>query len=461
MAGIFDKVKRIFSQPEGSSSPPSRETQTQARITTYLQMIREDDFEQIESARSNIQPNEVEHLIVLYWTLEKWEEKRALIELVQDQYSDEMPKMMLDFLQAPMVLNDDPVELAKAVALGFIDEKYDRFMTYYNDRPLLHRTVRAVLNENGLKQDGEQEQKKPASKPVPQQVDPKKSPNQRLVDGAWGGNLTAVKQALADGATLDVEIGNGDYKGLTALQMALISKKFDVADFLIDQGADVNHKRPAQHTTDRTVGQTPLWWAANHDHMELAQKLIQKGAIVNTPDHHGSTPLVQAASSGHLEMTQFLVSQGADVHAKIYDGRKGFNLAITHGHKRVAEYLLTLGNNPNEAGDSGYSPLMIAAENGFLDLAKILVRQGADVNAKHLGSGIYIALRGWTPLIFAVNASYVRMTKFLIQSGADVHVNVAPGQNYRGDKYPERGVLDFAKGKRAESIEKLLKDAGA
>jgi ankyrin repeat protein len=104
---------------------------------------------------------------------------------------------------------------------------------------------------------------------------------------------------------------------------------------------------------------------------------------------------------------------------------------------------------------------MIAAENNFYDLAKSLIKQGADVNAVHPGPGIYVAMRGWTPLVFAVRAGYVRMTKLLIQSGADVNHVVEAGSNHRGEEFPERRVIDFVKGKRAESMLKVLRNAGA
>lgn len=459
MTTLFNKLKQVFSKAGGKTAV-SPDPESAERMARFLQVIEADEYEQIESARDWVQPDDIDKLVAHYWTLDNWQQKRVVVEILQDRHSAEMPKMMLDFLRAPDV-RDDSTELAKAIALGFIDERYDQFMKYYNDRVLLHRTIKEVLRKNGLKLASSPEQSTPAPKPAKQMVDLSKPPNQRLMDGAWGGDLTAVKQALADGASIDVGIGSGSYKGCSPLLMAFIYKQFDIADYLIDQGADVNYKRPAQHTPDRTKGQTPLWWAANHDQMKLAQKLIQKGADVNTPDHHGSTPLSQAASSGHLDMVTYLVGVGADVHSEIYDGRKPFNLAITNGYKRVAEYLLTQGNNPNEGGSSGYTPLMISAENGFLDLAKLLVRQGADVNAVHSGATIYIAMKGWTPLVFAVRAGYVRMTKFLIQSGANVNYIVPAGQTYDGKPIPARRVIEFATGKRAESILKLLKDAGA
>ena len=455
MSNWFNRLRnRLTNQP---SNKQFDHTNT---INRFMPIIEEDDPNSIEEARDFVQTEDIEPLIALYWRLENWQQKRALVDIMQDQYHPDMQKMMLDFLRAPMAEGDEWVELAKAVALSFMDEKYDQFMTYYNDRKLLAHHVKEVLRKNGLKAEPVPESEKPAPKSAPK-VDETKSPNQRLMDAATVGELTAVKTALADGANINVTIGRGNYDGCSALMMALMRKRFDVADFLIDHGADVNHKRPAQHTSDRTRGQTPLWWAANHGHMALAKKLIDKGADVNTPDHHGGTPLTTSASSGHLDMVKFLVAEGANVHAQIYDGRKAFNLAVTNGRKRVAEYLLMVGNEPNETGSSGYTPLMIAAENNFMDLAKLLLKQGADVNAVHPGPGIYVAMRGWTPLVFSVRAGYVRMTKLLIQSGANVNYIVPAGNNYDGKPLPERRVADFAKGKRAESILKLLRNAGA
>ncbi len=454
MAKWMGRFKQLFSKRTELGSKLDAE-----RMVKLTAVIQADDFNDIESARDWVQPQDLEPLIVLYWRLKSWPQKRALVDVMQDQFHPKMRKMMLDFLRVPVTEGDEPMELAQAVALGFVDERYDQFMTYYNDRALLARDVATVLQENGLQPEKVKVVKKPVPKLAPTPSS-NKPPNQRLMDGATRGDLTAVIQAVQDNANLNVVIGSGDHEGCSPLMMALMRQRFTVADRLIDWGANVNHKRPAQHTPDKTRGQTPLWWAANHGHIELAQKLLDKGANVNTPDHHGGTPLTTAAGSGHLDMVHLLVDARADVHARIYDGRKAFNLAITNGHKRVAEYLLTVGNEPNEAGNSGYSPLMIAAENNFYDLAKLLIEQGADVNAVHPGSGIYAAMRGWTPLIFAVKAGYVRMTKLLLQAGANVHVVVAVGNNYKGESLPQRRVVDFVSGKRAESILKVLKGAG-
>lgn len=452
MANWLDRLINLFTR--------SRKKEAQ-KAKSLVEVIEAGIPEEVDTARNWVGPQDVASLIVLYWRLESWPKRRALVELLQDQQHPDLPKIMLDFLRAPVVEGDETMELAQAMALGFVDDAYDQFMVYYNDRKLLRQDVQAVLLQHGLLAEMPTQAEKQRAQPPRRSVDPTQPPNQRLMDGAILGDMAAVQQAVTDGANVNVTIRSGDYQGCPALIMALMRENFDIARYLIHCGADIHYCRPSQHTPARTRGQTALWWAANQGNLALVQLLISRGADVNLPDHHGGTPLTQAASSCHIEVVRYLVGHGADIHAKIYDGRKAFNLAVTNGHTRVAEYLLSLYNDPNETGDSGYTPLMVAAENNFFDLAKLLIRSGADVNAVHTGPGIYIGLRGWTPLTFAVHAGLVRMTKLLIESGADVQYKVPAGQNWNGDPLPERSILKFARGRRAERVAALLREAGA
>jgi ankyrin repeat protein len=424
------------------------------RLTRLIKMAHSGDPAALESARSTVQRQDVEPLIALYWKSEEWSQKQAVVELLQDQHHEKLREMMLDFLRAPVTPGDEGIQLAQAIALGFVDEEYDCFTRYYNDRKLLARDVQTVLHEHGLQADPSP-QPEQRSQPRFKTVDSNAPPEQRLLEGAEHGDLTVVKQALAEGAHIDTMHREGNYYGCSALIMALMYQRYEVGTYLIDHGADVNYRRVNKYRPDPLRGQTPLWWAANHGHLPMARRLLQVGAEVNTPDHHGSTPLVKAAGSGHVEMVRLLVENGADLNARIYDGRTALNLAATHGRTAVMEYFLTLGCDPDETG-AGFTPLMITADNNFYEMAKLLIRAGADVNATHPGKGNYMGLRGWTPLVFAVKAGLIRMTKLLIEAGADVNYRVPAGQNGRGDWVPERRVSDFAQGKRAERILELL-----
>ena len=103
-------------------------------------------------------------------------------------------------------------------------------------------------------------------------------------------------------------------------------------------GTDVNAKN---------VGSTPLHWAAKKGHKEIAELLIEKGADLNAKQNLGWTPLHNAASSGHKEIAELLITKGVDVNAKIaaanalgrYKGDTPLDLAIKRKRTEVADLL--------------------------------------------------------------------------------------------------------------------------
>ena len=57
--------------------------------------------------------------------------------------------------------------------------------------------------------------------------------------------------------------------------------------------------------------------------------------------------------------------------------------------------------------------LHVAAKNGHVDVAKVLIQNGADVNA--------VEKDKWTALHLAARNGHVDVAKVLIQNGADVN----------------------------------------
>ncbi|MBL8063095.1 MAG: ankyrin repeat domain-containing protein [Anaerolineales bacterium] len=443
MSDWLTEIKRLFhKQSPARHDPP------------YLAAIAKDDPELLESARDWVHPEDIAPLLALYWQLKQWNHKRAIVEILQDQDAPGMREIMLDFLRTPLAPGDERTELAQALALGFIHEAYDRYQSYYNDRELLARDVAAVLAQHGLQAEPPPLPPNPTKRPPKPQ--PGLAPNQRLLTAAQSGDLPGLRQALRDGADVNAVLQEGNTQGCSALMLALLNERFDAAAVLLDHNADVRYARPAPHTKDRSRGQSALWWAATKGHLPLAERLVNMGADVNLPDHFGGTPAIQAAEHGHLPLLQYLASQGADLHAKISDGRNAFHLAVRDGRTAVVEYLLAEGADPNERGSSGYTALMSAAANNDVDMANILIAHGAEVDARHTGPGIYKALKGWTPLVFAVNGSHSRMVRLLLQAGANPNLRMPATRGPRGEPLPARKVIDFVKGKRGESIARLL-----
>ena len=86
-----------------------------------------------------------------------------------------------------------------------------------------------------------------------------------------------------------------------------------------------------------------------------------------------------------------LALRGFDLNTRDDNGDPALTVALREGSLKVASFLLTQRSVKVELRNTaGESPLMIAALKGHLDLAKTLIRRGAEVNKP-----------GWTPLHYA------------------------------------------------------------
>ena len=152
---------------------------------------------------------------------------------------------------------------------------------------------------------------------------------------------------------------------------------------LLASGAKIDEK-------DATYGSTPLLMACNYGYVEMAELLVNRGADINIKAKNGATPLILAAASSE-KLAKLLLSKKADIHAKMSDGTGGFTWCITGIlSERVsldfAKFLLEKGANVNEAVTGGfapgYTPLMMAARNNRVDLVRFLIDNGADLGAR-------------------------------------------------------------------------------
>ena len=162
----------------------------------------------------------------------------------------------------------------------------------------------------------------------------------------------------------------------------------------------------------------------------------------------GMTPLLFAARQGHLESAQALVDAGADVNqVSAGDHTSPLLLAIINGHYDLAKYLVERGADVKLASDNGATPLYATLnvqwapkalypqpraytqqKTTHLELMKLLIDKGADVNArlkmKVWYSGYNFDLAGVdeigaTPFWRAAYASDVDAMKLLVAAGAD------------------------------------------
>ena len=267
----------------------------------------------------------------------------------------------------------------------------------------------------------------------------------KLVNARGPGGATPFMYAVlyADTATLEklLKLGADPNKRNDVNATALMWAGGDLGKtrLLLDHGAEVNARSDELRT--------PLMIAARRPGADATVRLLLARGANPNPNAKPlteSSPLIEAATAGEASIMELLLEHGADAKA---GAQPAVTMAVTTGCSKCLDLLaarkldpeaytgaladvavladvnavrlmLDHGANVNKFDPLGRTPLMYAAASDALplDVVKLLIERGADVNAKsrHKLSGdaglsvLDIAkLHGETPIV-----------EWLVKSGA-------------------------------------------
>ena len=255
-----------------------------------------------------------------------------------------------------------------------------------------------------------------------------------LLFAVRGGHIDAVQVLLAAGAGVNDTLSDGQ----SALVVAVANANWELADYLLDRGADPNLAGAgwnAVHQLLRTrrmntgfgfPGPIP---SGSVDSIDVLKKMVALGGDVdarmtvngmkdgqrNRLNRLGATPFFLAAKVTDTEAMQVLMDAGADATTPSADGTTPLMVAagvaiwnpgedggsLPGQEDEVLEAVkmcVELGNEVNAANYRGMTALHGAAFRGANNVAEYLVEQGADLDAR--------TDLGYSPLAIADGFSY-------------------------------------------------------
>lgn len=126
-----------------------------------------------------------------------------------------------------------------------------------------------------------------------------------------------------------------------------------------------------------------------------------------------SGTMIDAAIRSDLEAVRDLLRQGADVNQALGDGMTALHLAAEAGDLEMARLLIYAGADLNAGTRIGaYTPLHFASREGNAEMVEVLLAAGANVHAATSNSGVL-------PVHLAAAAGTPEALEALLEAGAD------------------------------------------
>nr|CAD7425874.1 unnamed protein product [Timema monikensis] len=227
-----------------------------------------------------------------------------------------------------------------------------------------------------------------------------------LMEAASAGHVGVSKILLDHGAGINTH--SNEFKE-SALTLACYKGHLEMVRFLLEAGADQEHKTDEMHTA--------LMEASMDGHVEVARLLLDSGAQVNMPTDSFESPLTLAACGGHVDLAMLLIERGANIEEVNDEGYTPLMEAAREGHEEMVALLLSQGANINaQTEETQETALTLACCGGFTDVADFLIKAGADLE---LGAS--------TPLMEASQEGHIDLVRYLLESNADVHAQTQTG----------------------------------
>ncbi|XP_060074269.1 ankyrin-3-like isoform X2 [Ylistrum balloti] len=334
----------------------------------------------------------------------------------------------------------------------------------------------------------------------------------------------------------DLSVVNVD--GFTLLMMAALYNRVDSMKVILDfDSSKIKSYIDAQYFQMTGVckeglqtGMTTLAIAAHCGHTVCVRMLLQRGATPVICDVEGYLPLHHAVLENMEEVVDAmlvpeyfpstysglhqacLMSKTASLDRKLRDAWKLRQKKIVmtelmscamNGKAEELYCLLEDGDNINSQTGVGSYPLYLAAENGHLEVVRLLCERGADVRQRHVSAGstaLHIAARmgkldvvqyllkftstysdlenrsqcgghkidvnavnsdGKTPLQLAAENGYIRIVKLLLSQGATTALLNTNGVLFSLPEYAYGGVfneIEYHRHKHTNEVMKLIRD---
>ena len=275
------------------------------------------------------------------------------------------------------------------------------------------------------------------------------------------GSIEEVKRLLDNGISVDIRNGYN-----TPLMVAVCYGHKSLVSLLIERHANIRAKNNGSTALMQAAGRgyteivsmliqaaeaqvdikelsLALIKAAQYGYLDTVLVLLEAGALLNVTDEEGKTAIERAARKGHKEIVRILMDRiteipqskeedflnyaaligNCELVERLIEG--GVNIKDQHNHALAyaalggsvdaLQKLLDYGANPNGFLNDGLPAVTHASAQGHVEVVKLLIAAGADINARGSVQEGYV-------LNAAVRGQHYDVVNELINAGVQLNV---------------------------------------
>lgn len=177
----------------------------------------------------------------------------------------------------------------------------------------------------------------------------------------------------------------GHTNGATAFIHSVFNGAREAVEAYITSGGYVNVREITGN--DRTIfkNDTGLLVAARHNNVEMAELLINNGAIVDLSDFRGRSSLYVSCENGNTDIARLFIDKGAELCTNNDEQRMHktlLHVAAEASHVDVVNLLLDNCVDIDKIGPNKKTALHIASEMGHPATVQVLVERGANIDSR-------------------------------------------------------------------------------
>ena len=220
-----------------------------------------------------------------------------------------------------------------------------------------------------------------------------------------------------------------DSEGQSLLQLALLTKQYEIGKLLVDAEADLDVTGDDQRTL--------LHKSIQRKDVESCLFLLEHEADINKRTKENMSPLQMSIRMYLQPVVDALCRRGADVNSSDEEGNTALLVALKSKQMDTAETLVKYGADTTawNKGPNGcqWSLLHRAIQEQDEDTACFLIQHRTDLNSPRKpgesGGGGVEAWDGMTPLHLACAAAQDKVAQCLIENMADINSQDSEGRS--------------------------------